>query len=302
MPKPGHIKIHRSIEDWEWADDSTMFYFWVRILIKANWEDKIWHGTMVRRGTLVTTLSSLANELKLSVKQVRTCIERLKKGKEITVDTANNRHTITICKYDDYQLPETTERQMNGKCDGILEGKLKATTKEEYNPSDTNVSSYYIQETKNKGKEIDTIVSTKKDSHIDYNYVMRLWNNSMQRVVPKVTALSDSRKEKVRLRVYEMGGWAEAKNIILSCFQKINDSDFCNGTNDQGWKATFDWFFANDKNWIKVVEGNYDNRRKASLFEQNMDVTQKAKNLIGLIYGSGNERTEDRLADTPDEQ
>ena len=109
----GYIKIHRAIEDWEWADDCIMFYFWVRILIKANREDKQWRGIMVKRGSLVTTVSSLSRELKLSVKHVRTCIDRLIKGKEITVNTANNNTHITICKYDDYQGHVTNEQQTN---------------------------------------------------------------------------------------------------------------------------------------------------------------------------------------------
>ena len=28
-----------------------------------------------------------------------------------------------------------------------------------------------------------------------------------------------------------------------------------------GWVANFDWVFENEKNWVKVSEGNYDNKR-----------------------------------------
>ena len=37
-------------------------------------------------------------------------------------------------------------------------------------------------------------------------------------------------------------------------------SDFLKGYNKYGWKATFDWVFKNSENWIKILEGNYDNR------------------------------------------
>lgn len=110
------------------------------------------------------------------------------------------------------------------------------------------------------------------------------------------------KKGKVRLRVSEMGGWKEAQEILLESFKKVDASDFCNGNNDHRWVASFDWFFTNGQNWMKVYEGNYDNKRQVSRLEQSMDVAQKAKNLIGLIYGSGNERTANCLADTPDEQ
>lgn len=293
----GYIKIHRSIEDWEWADNSVMFYFWVRILIKANREDKVWRGITVKRGSLVTTVSSLSRELKLSVKQVRTCIDRLIKGKEITVNTANNNSYITVCKYDDYQLPAANERQMKGKC----EVKSAATTKEEYNTSDTKVSSYSIQE--EKKKEVDTDVSTQKvtRNYIDYNLVVGMWNSSIDRC-PKVRGITDARKDKIRLRVGEMGGWESAKETMSECFRKINDSDFCTGVSGK-WTATFDWFFSNSQNWVKVLEGNYDNKRPMSRIEQFADVSRGARDLLNtMYYGSSNERTADGFADSPDEQ
>ena len=293
----GYIKIHRAIEDWEWADDCIMFYFWVRILIKANREDKQWRGIMVKRGSLVTTVSSLSRELKLSVKQVRTCIDRLIKGKEITVNTANNNTHITICKYDDYQLPEAKVRQIKGKC----EDKSAATTKEEYNTSDTKVSSYSILE--EKKKDVDTDVSPQKvtRNYIDYNLVMEMWNSLIDRC-PKVRGITDARKEKIRLRVGEMGGWETAKVTMSECFRKINDSDFCTGVSGN-WTATFDWFFLNPQNWVKVLEGNYDNKRQASRIEQFADVSRGAKDLLStMYYGSSNERTTNGFADTPDEQ
>ena len=152
----GHIRIHRMIEDWEWADDCVMFYFWVRILIMANWEDKMWHGESVERGSFVTSISSLSGKLRLSVQQVRTCIERLKSSNQIVVSSTNKRTKITICKYDDYQVCATSEQQTNNK----RYNKPITTTKEEYNTSDTKVSSYSIQEDKKKKKEEDTVVSS----------------------------------------------------------------------------------------------------------------------------------------------
>ena len=58
----------------------------------------------------------------------------------------------------------------------------------------------------------------------------------------------------------------EAKKILATCFQKISESDFCNGATGK-WTATFDWFFENEKNWLKVLEGNYDNRKEKSQLE-----------------------------------
>ena len=79
-------------------------------------------------------------------------------------------------------------------------------------------------------------------------------------------------------------------------------TDFCNGMNDHNWVASFDWFFSNGQNWLKVYEGNYDNKRQVSRFEQSLDVAERAKGLKNLVYGTGNNGTTNGFADTPDEQ
>lgn len=292
----GHIRIHRMIEDWEWADDCVMFYFWVRILIMANWEDKTWRGELIERGSFVTSLSSLASRLRLSVQQVRTCIERLKSSNQIVVNSTNKRTKITICKYDDYQPRPISEQQTNNK----QKNKRITTTKEEYETTDTNVSLFPILEEEKK-EERDTTVSPKKPQ-IDFGYIKRLWNESMTRKVPKVQAISESRKEKIRLRIEEMGGIEQADAILTESFRKINDSEFCNGENDHQWVASFDWFFMNGQNWLKVYEGNYGNKRQVSRLEKSIDIAERAKGLKYLINGTGNEGTDYGFADTPDEQ
>lgn len=231
----GYIKLCRAIEFWRWGNDPLMVYFWVRILLMANWEDKEWRDTVIKRGSFVSTVASLSSRLNLSVRQVRTCLNRLRAGGEIAVKATNNYTLITICKYDAYQLEATNERQTNDK---------RTTTTKEVNKIK---------------KEEDTKVSPKKES-IDYDAVMAMWNTSMTREVAKIKKISDSRKEKMRLRVAEMGGWEKAQATFEECFGEINESDFCNGENPHRWVATFDWFFENDKNWVKVSEGNYRNK------------------------------------------
>ena len=57
-----------------------------------------------------------------------------------------------------------------------------------------------------------------------------------------------------------MGGFAKAKPMIHTIFEKMQASKFMRGDNKRGWKAYFDWIFENGKNWVKILEGNYDNR------------------------------------------
>lgn len=279
----GHIKLHRSIEEWEWIDEPVMFYFWVRILLMANWEDRRWHGEVIERGSFVCSLSGLSEKLNLSIQQVRTCLSRLQSNKQIITDSTNKRTKVTICKYADYQGCLTNEQQT----DNTPANNPTTTTKEEYNynTSDTNVSSYSnsIQEEKKEKESSVTDVpeDQKRGKPVspppDFSFVLKLWNDSATRSIPKVRMLSPARKEKVRLRIKEMGGMEEAKEILATCFKKISESDFCNGATGK-WTATFDWFFENEKNWLKVLEGNYDNRKEKSRLEQ-----------LAELYKQGNE-------------
>ena len=60
----------------------------------------------------------------------------------------------------------------------------------------------------------------------------------------------------MRIRFTEMKDIETVKLI----FEKMEASKYMQGDNKRGWKATFDWVFENSKNWVKIFEGNYDNR------------------------------------------
>lgn len=71
--------------------------------------------------------------------------------------------------------------------------------------------------------------------------------------LPKVTALTDKRKKLInaRLKQYSM---VEIEEVFLLA----EASDFLKGTNGK-WNATFDWLM-NENNFVKVLEGNYNNK------------------------------------------
>ena len=68
---------------------------------------------------------------------------------------------------------------------------------------------------------------------------------------------------KARLKNLELSEWEKV-------FKKMEASDFCCGVNNRGWTASFDWIISNDNNYVKVLEGRYDNNNK----NQNNNVKQ----------------------------
>ena len=111
----GWVKIYRSMLYWEWSDVPEMVALWVRLIIRAAHDDQQWHGQTIGRGQLVTTLDKLAAETGITVRQLRTCLDRLKDSEQIVTQTTNKNTIITLCKYDSYQDQDETERQANDK-------------------------------------------------------------------------------------------------------------------------------------------------------------------------------------------
>lgn len=109
------IKTYRKILKWEWADDPNMMALWFRLLLEANYQPKKWHGITVERGQLILSLSSLSARSGISTRTLRTCLERLVEGEQITKQTTNKFTIITICNYDSYQSNNIDERQTNDK-------------------------------------------------------------------------------------------------------------------------------------------------------------------------------------------
>ena len=99
----GFIKLHRSILDWEWYDDPNTMRLFLHCLLRANHKDNNWRGILIKRGSFLTSLETLSKETKLSVSQIRTSLNKLKKTNEIaSLSQARNR-MISIVEYEQYQ-------------------------------------------------------------------------------------------------------------------------------------------------------------------------------------------------------
>jgi DNA-binding transcriptional MocR family regulator len=99
----GWIKLHRKILEWEWYTDAPVRILFEHLLLTANYEDKKWRGMTIKRGQKVTSIGHLAEETGLSVRQVRTALEKLEKTKNVTSRATNKFTLVTIENYSLYQ-------------------------------------------------------------------------------------------------------------------------------------------------------------------------------------------------------
>lgn len=89
-----------------------------------------------------------------------------------------------------------------------------------------------------------------------YNTVTELFSKICISL-PKIVALNEERKKAIRSRLKEY-----SLEQIEEMFRKAEKSDFLTGRiskGDRSFKASFDWLMK-PSNFIKVLEGNYDNR------------------------------------------
>lgn len=94
-----------------------------------------------------------------------------------------------------------------------------------------------------------------ENKSIEYEMIKKYWNEKEN--LPSVKVMSQTRKDKTKSRIEEVG----LKDFQLA-IDKLNESKFATGDNDKGWKASYDWLITNDTNIVKTLEGKYDNKEE----------------------------------------
>lgn len=238
-PLNGYIKLYRQMLDWGWYDDTNTKVVFLHLLLTANFKDTEWHGIQLKRGDVVTSRRSLAEDLKISERSVRTALEHLKTTHEVTIKVYPKFSIISIQNYDLYQMTDpqtdpvaTSKRPSNDPV---------ATSKRPQRKNDKNVRS-------KEGKNVVVSESCKK--------VFELFNQTCVSLEPI--------KEPTELNIRRVSGLLQQHSgfDFYNYFLRVEKSDFLTGRNRRwnigGTKATFDWIL-NSKNIAKIQSGQYDN-------------------------------------------
>lgn len=147
MNDDGFIKIHRRMLKWEWYKDTNTKVLFLHCLLKANWKDGRFQGIEVPRGSFVTSLSTLSEELSskeqtFTVQNVRTSLKHLTLTGELTSKSYSKYRIITVNKYNEYQVANivpnkqlTNSQQATNKQLTTIEEKKEK--KEIYNTNNT---------------------------------------------------------------------------------------------------------------------------------------------------------------------
>ena len=90
----------------------------------------------------------------------------------------------------------------------------------------------------------------------DKNPFVELFNSTCPNL-PKISSVSKSRLQKIAIRLKENPDLSWWKSV----FEKANRVVIAGKAGQKDWKPSFDWLIENDKNALKVIEGNYDEHR-----------------------------------------
>jgi len=171
------IKLFRSLLEWEWYDDINVKVLFIHLLLKANYKDKNWRWIVIEKGSFITSYWILASETWLTSKQIRLCLDKLKKTNEIEIKSTNNYSIVKLKNYIKFN-GEDIEKDKPRANEGQTKDKPRATTNKE----------------KNKKKEKNIINDISKDislledesSSENLQIVETFWNdeiNKMQDVI-----------------------------------------------------------------------------------------------------------------------
>jgi len=164
----GWLKLHRKMLEWEWYEDPNAKVLFLHCLLKANFKDKLWRGKVIERGSFFTSTDNLAKELRISVKQIRTSLGKLKRTNEIEVRGTNNGSFIKVCNYDHYQILDDEEGQATGPAPRQTEGKQGASKGQQHKKERKKEGKNKEETIREELKKYDWINSLFLDSIVEW--------------------------------------------------------------------------------------------------------------------------------------
>ena len=233
----GYILLHRKCTDDDiyFEEKFTRWQAWVDLIFLACYKPRTLfiRGNKINLeiGQLAVSQKELASRWQWSNKKVIAYLDFLVDEEKITIKKYTAViNIISITNYKKYQIttPQTTPQTTPPR----IQDNTINTSKE-----------YNIKKYSPKG---------------EYKEIADMWH-SICTSLPKVRMITDARRAKIKTRLGEFGD--DPMATLRTIFEKIQASDFCKGDNDRHWQADFDWVFENDTNWVKVVEGKYDNTK-----------------------------------------
>jgi hypothetical protein len=202
------------------------------------------HAAGLKRGEFTASVRQLAECFNWSIGAVHrflatlinsSMIMRMERLAEHPAEQEVGR--LSVCNYDTYNAPRYVERNTFKE---VLNNKYKDTH--------------------------DTHVPADAGACVSPKILPELYKQHNQ-ALPEVKALTAERLRKCRSRINQAvsdGCLEQYLADFVAAVKKAQQTPFLRGEGARGWRASFDWFVANQVNIYAVLEGKYDGRAVAS--------------------------------------
>ena len=242
----GFIKIHRQIIDWEWYTNIPVRVLFGHCLLRANHRDNKWQGHLIKKGSFITSYEKLSIETGLTIRQVRTAINKLKTTGELTHKTTSQYSIISINNWDKYQLDDTqddkqmtNERQTNDK-------RMTTNKNDKNEKNDKNI--YSFSEKKQKA-----------DPYI--NSLNSYFCKEYQKVFGKQKVFLSNQG---RNRLCELAAdYTNIREIIPEAIRRLKAIEF----KDIDFTPSASWLLRAD-NFERVMNGEFERKPKEKTWQE----------------------------------
>lgn len=193
----GYIRLWRKSLDAGWIKNHKLWAFWTYCLLKASHKefDAIVGLQVVHLmpGQFVFGLKKASEETGLTIREIRTIVDLLRKAGNMTIKTTNKFSIISIINWPIYQSLESGNDTLNdkplankGQHTRTIEHKNKRTPSEISSKMSELVKRYSDQETVNQA--FQAIASTRKSNRISESVKLTILKSWEGYPVESVTA------------------------------------------------------------------------------------------------------------------
>lgn len=230
------VKLHRKFIEWGWYSDCVVKCVFLHLLMTAAYKEGEFKGYEIHPGDVVIGRKKMANDLGFSEQQIRTALKKLESTGEITKKSTNKFTIVTIENWSEYQNCQPAEQPTSNQ---------QITNNQPANNQQVTTSK---ESKKVRNKEL---IKVSNDTYAQISDQF----NAICKSYPKVTRLTDKRKQKLKARLKSF-----SEDDLVRAFRMAEESDFLTGK-VKDWKASFDWIIESDNHLQRILEGVYANKR-----------------------------------------
>jgi hypothetical protein len=220
----------------------------------------------LKRGEFVASIRFLAKTFNWSHAMAQRFIDQLLENSMITRVIHQSIHPaiqeaghFIVCNYETYNSPRYAERNTGRYAERY---KLKEVLKESKKNIKDKLSSAKPPADMPTSATAPAGMSAEASAKVDVSpkILLEIYQQNNQ-ALPGVKALTSERLKKCRSRINQAvrdGCLEQYLADFTAAVQKAQQTPFLRGEGVHGWRASFDWFVANQLNIYKVLEGKYD--------------------------------------------